>query len=924
MVKCANHASRLAAVLFLFQAMVLAAPAWAGDNTGKIAGTVRDKKSNEPLVGVNVAVKGTTLGASTDVNGFYYILRVPPGTHDLQASIIGYKIVTVKGVRVQGDLTSEINISMEQTEVELDEVTITAEQKIVQKDVTSTRRTVSRETLAETPGMQSALDVFKLQGGTFVSSVPQTLKLADGTQLQVRDESLQDVHIRGGRGGEILYMVDGMPVTHPIYGGRSVMDLNISDVESVELLTGAFNAEYGQAQSGVVNITTRSGTEKYSGGLELKTDRWKALGSPFNTDYGSFYLSGPEPLTSGLFPLLGLSVPGKMSFFLSANLNLTDTPYDNRRQRGKLPLLFWDIAERQDNTRNANGKITWDITGEHKLALSYHGSWKQWSPFDWLWNYYPNSMPDYKRNNIAANLMYNQVLSKSTYYTLNLGYLGVAYKGSWHGLPPSAFWYQDSTGRYVSRIVAPQIDPGTSFFDERGTEALWRDDNTKTLTFKGDFTSQVHPAHLLKTGVEVQYNDISYIDIEDGGTKLSNFGMGNDPIAPPGPYPLFGQTRWVFKVKPLIGSAYIQDKYELEFLILNAGVRLDWFDLGNTVMGSQWKNVWHRATGLEADWKRLKYKISPRFGVSFPISENTVVFFSYGHFNQLPELQFYYRDPYNSTYTGNPKLDYEQTILYEFGFTHQLSDSWVIDIKSYAKDISKQVGSTLVVPDRTKDSTVSGTPIQLYDNNGYGRARGLEFELTKVYSNYISGKGTYTIQWTNGYSSSAFDDYVRSINNFPNPIRERPLAWDIRHQVIFQGTVSVPPRQHPEVFGLPLPDDWNLTVLYRYATGSPYTPGDATLSQVEQQKRENTATGPGSSNTDLKFEKGFDLWGVRLAFTVESLSIGFNPWTGKPYVYGDVERPQLNYYDYYTMIAMRDPRIFSTGRTTKVGLRVDF
>ena len=227
-------------------------------------------------------------------------------------------------------------------------------------------------------------------------------------------------------------------------------------------------------------------------------------------------------------------------------------------------------------------------------------------------------------------------------------------------------------------------------------QSIWRDDHTKTFTFKGDITSQVHPSHLIKMGLEAQYNTISYIDIQDGGTKLSRYGQGIDSIAPPGPFNLFGQNRWVFDVKPIIASAYIQDKFELEYLVINAGVRIDYFNLGNSVMQQDWVSSWERATGLKANWKQGMFKISPRFGVSFPISENTVVFFSYGHFNQLPELQFFYRDPYSSGFTGNPALDYEQTILYEFGFTHQLTDYWAIDIKNYGKDISKQIGTTRV------------------------------------------------------------------------------------------------------------------------------------------------------------------------------------------------------------------------------------
>ena len=905
----------------------LLSPTLLAQSTGKIAGTVRDRQTGEALPGANVVVKGTTLGAASDEDGFYYILRVPPGTFELQVSLVGYRQTTVRSVRVLADLTTEINLQLEQASVEMGEVVVVAEQKMVQKDVTSTRRLISRETIMETPGLESTLDIFKLQAGAILSSVPQTLKLADGSQLQVRDESLKDIHVRGGRGGEILYVVDGMPVTHPIYGGRSVVDLNIVDVESFELLTGAFNAEYGQAQSAVVNVTTRTGGEKFKGGLEYKTDDLKLFGESYNTQYGSFYLGGPEPLTRDLLPRLGLEIPGQMTYFLSGNVTMTNTPYNNRRARDKFSVFGFKVTEKQDNTENLNAKLNYDLNPMIRFILSYHGSWKQWTSFDWLWRDYPDRTAGYRRQNHAANLQFNHVLSKSTYYNLNLGFLGVTYKGSWNGKSPGDFWTTDSTGRLTSTIASPEIDPRSGFYDERGYENIWRDDNTKTYTFKGDLTSQVHPAHLVKTGVELRHNDISYIDIQDGGVKLSRYVQGIDSIRPPGPYPLFGQNRWVFQVKPIIGAAYLQDKFELEYLIINAGIRFDWFSLGQTVQSSDWKRTWERATGLAADWKSTIFKFSPRFGISFPISEYTVVFFSYGHFNQLPELQFFYRDPYSGSFAGNPRLDYEQTISYEFGFTHQLSDFWAIDIKSYAKDISKQVGTTLVYG-------TEGIPVELYDNKGYARARGLEFELNKRHSDYISGKATYTIQWTSGYSSSAFDDYIRSQTNFPYPIRERPLGWDIRHQVIVQATLASGEEQAPSLFGIQLPGDWNLTLLYRFSTGNPYTPGEATISPVEAQKRENTSTGPSYSWTDLKFEKGFTLWGVRFALTADifnlfdekniQMSYGFNTWTGKPFRYGDLERPQLNFYDYYTMISIMDPRQFSSGRTTKLAIRIDF
>ncbi|NIR62233.1 MAG: TonB-dependent receptor plug domain-containing protein, partial [Aliifodinibius sp.] len=169
-----------------------------------------------------------------------------------------------------------------------------------------------------------------LQGGTYVGSgAAQSIQLGDGTELQVRDQSVKDVHIRGGRGGEILYMVDGVPVTHPIYGGRDVLELNVSDVEEVELLTGGFNAEYGNAQSGVVNITTRSGGNKLTGGIEYRTDEFNIGDVSYEEHYASFFLGGPEPFTSNLFPQIGLDLPGELTFFMSGNADLTNTPYNN-------------------------------------------------------------------------------------------------------------------------------------------------------------------------------------------------------------------------------------------------------------------------------------------------------------------------------------------------------------------------------------------------------------------------------------------------------------------------------------------------------------------------------------------------------------------------------------------------------------------
>jgi outer membrane receptor protein involved in Fe transport len=897
---------------------------------GKITGKVIDKNSGEEIIGANVLLEGTTMGAATDINGVYYIIGVPAGSYSLKASFIGYHSLTVQNVRVQTDLTTEINLQMESAAIETPTVVVTAERKLVQRDITSTRKTFTNDVMKDMPGLESSADIFRLQGGTVLGGFQPQLQLADGTQLQVRDESVKDVHIRGGRGGEILFMIDGMPVNHPLYGGRSVMDLNVVAVEQIELLTGAFSAEYGQAQSGVVNITTKTGGENFKGGLEYKTDQFGFLKENYETNYGSFYLGGPEPLTEKLLPMLGIDIPGRMHFFLSLNVNLTNTAYNNNRQRDEFSLFGFDVSGKQDNSRNITSKLNWDISRDIRTTFSFNGSWKNWSRFDWAWRYFPDNMSEESRDNLNYNFALNHVLSQNSFYSLSIGFLGINYKNSFNGMNPADFWVITSDTLFTT-VRSPQTDPLTGFLDSRGTETIWRDDNTKTFTAKYDFTTQFHKEHLLKAGFEAQYNDISYIDIQDGGYKLSPYGEyvllgGPEAPAPPGPYKYFGQNRWVFDVKPIIGGIYLQEKFEKEFMVINAGLRADFVHLGKTVDDQNYRDQWKSATGLAADWDLFKYKISPRFGISFPILEQTVLFFSYGHFAQLPELQYYYRDPYTGGFTGNPKLDYEQTILYEFGFTHQLFEDFAVDIKSYAKDISKQIGSTQLL-------AATGLPVALYDNVGYARARGLEFEFTKQYSGYTHGKLTYAVQWANGYSSSAFDDYIRSTNDFPKPIRERRLNWDVRHQIILQATISSPDNDEPvSIFGLELPKDWDITVLSNLTSGSPYTPGS--LDPAILQVTENQATSNIVTSTDLKFIKGFNVLGTKFSFTADVFNLfdqnnvlvgyGFNPWTGEPYRYGDLVAPGNQFYDYYSMVRLRDPRAFSTGRYIKLGVRWDF
>lgn len=988
------------AVVLMF-VLFAGAPVLAlGQDTGKIKGTVTDSQTGETLPGANVRIEGTTRGASVGVSGVYNILQVPDGVHTVVASFVGYRTTTVENVRVRANLTTELDIELTPEAIQAGEVVVTAENTMVQQDVTHTQETYTRDEMESAPGINSSMDIFRFQGGAVEGGpdVPLTLGGED-QQVEVREGQLKDIHLRGGRGGEILYMVDGLPITHPIYGGRSVLDLDISDIERIEVVKGAFSAEYGNAQSAVVQIWTRSGRQQYHGGVKYETDTiGEFMGESFGRQYGNMYLSGPEPISNKLLPSIGIdALKNDVTFFTSLNTNLTNTQYDNERRRERYRVLgLFDIVGKQDNSVGFNAKVTYEPQPRFRAVLSYNGSWSNWSDFQWLWVGRPfgGSLSDHtatatrRVDNLGFQIRHT--LSNNTYYNLRLGYLGTDFVNSLEGLAPPDYWFfgPDTLGRnngepipYDTAIRGPVRDRVTGFFDDFGFENPWRQNDTRRITLRGDLKSQIHPDHLLSAGGDVQLLDLDYVDIQGGGTRLSDYGLWvtgrrdsliqdgevlTDIPPPPGPFKMFGQNRWVFHANPMEGSFFVTDKFEKYSLIINAGMRLDWFAPGGSVFEKSFVDQWCSATGLikgatievvegndrqqrpvedylctltggtlddpegfDVNWKRLRYTLSPRLGVSFPIFERTQIFFSYGHFSQLPEMQYFYRDPFSGAFAGNPDLDYVQTIQYEFGFTHQFADNWAADVKTYNKNISEQVGLTVVRPPRRP-------AVSLWDNKSYARARGFEFKLRNRnrYRAHTSGELTYAVQWAKGYASSAFDDYRRSLDGFPNPIRERRLGWDVRHNFVLRATLKSPDVNPIRLFGVELPSDWELTVLTHASSGQPYTPG--TIDLVEQQLLFNALDGPPTYRTDLKFRKRFDLAGGKIGVfaevfnlfnqrnvTVSNNYFWFNPWTGEPVSYGDISQPDPVMYSFYDAYRLMSPQQYTLGRRIQFGIQYD-
>ncbi|MBD3225159.1 MAG: TonB-dependent receptor plug domain-containing protein, partial [Caldithrix sp.] len=215
-------------LIVVLSVMVSLTAAYAG-TTGKIAGKVVDANTGEPLPGANVIVEGTLMGASTDTDGDYYIINVPVGEYTLVVSYIGYRTVKYQGVRVILDQTTKVDFKLEEDIAEGETIVVTAETFKVQKDETSKKITIQAEEIQSMP-VQDFSEMVAAQAG--VVQIESSVRGISGFE----DRGIEEIHVRGGRSGEIGYTIDGMYIVNPFYGSKySWTQLNDFAIEQVDM-----------------------------------------------------------------------------------------------------------------------------------------------------------------------------------------------------------------------------------------------------------------------------------------------------------------------------------------------------------------------------------------------------------------------------------------------------------------------------------------------------------------------------------------------------------------------------------------------------------------------------------------------------------------------------------------------------------------
>ena len=879
-----------------------------GGTAGKISGRVTDARTGDGLIGVNIMIEGSYLGTASGEDGYYAILNVPPGIHALRFDAIGYSAVIVQDAYVAIDLTMIINVQMQSQVLGMQEVIAIASRPVVAKDISNSRLDISAEQIKNLP-VQSVTEIIGLQAG------------------------IEGMNIRGSGSGQAVYLLDGMALNDE-RENIPYTTIALSAVKEIQVQTGGFNAEYGNARSGVINVVAREGNnDRYSGQatLQYRPPAPKHRGpSAYASDtYFTRPFIDPDVCWTGTsngvwdryqqnqyVPFEGFNSVSQATLEDDDPTNdLTPAAvqqlwkYYHRRQGdiikpdynidmgfgGPVPVLndpfgnlrffasYKNIHEMfivplyrdSYDEQNLHFKLTADISNKMKLTLSgLYGELYSICPDQWQ---IPPSgavlrrpegvadrasaievlyMPDYYtptdiyRNQWGAKLTH--LLSDKEFYELSISVMNNRYHTYATPARDTTLNVEILSGLFVDEApygYYPKLSdaaPG-GILDLGGWMGFGRDNSrVVTGTFKGNYTNQWNYFNQLKTGFELVITDF------DIHSALEH------------PYSMQWRAHYDRVSTPYRLGIYIQNKVEFESLVINAGLRWDysnansdWYELVayDTLLNSFY--------GEELEELAPMYKskaisaLNPRLAISHPITEDSKLYFNYGHFNSLASSEYRFnlhRSGYGQvSYLGDPGLPYSRTIAYELGYEHNIFRQYLFKLAGYYKDISNQPSwTTYISSDESVGVIRAGT-------DSYEDIRGFEITLQKNHGEWFYGfiNYTYMVQ-TSGYFGMRYlyenrtDQIIYEKNN---PYQERPVP-----QPYFRANLNFhSPAEYGKVLG-----DWNLNLLTTWKAGriSTYNPANLPNLIDNVQYRDYF-------NIDLRLNKNFKVGPTDIEFFVD-------------------------------------------------------
>ena len=842
--------------------------------TGKITGIVKDARTDEPLAGANVIIEGTSMGAATDAEGYYVILNVPPGKYTVYASYVGYAKLEKKDVFIEIDLTTETNFEMTIQAFQGETVTVVAKKPIIQKDVSGSQVSVSSDeieklpisTIGEIAGMKAGVSSSMSIRG---SSSNETLVMVDG--MTARDSrtnepistmpksAVSQISIKkGGLGAEYNNVSSGVINVVTKEGNKDKYSATIS-VQYGPPAKKHFGVSPYSADSywlrpytdddvcwvGTANGSWDKWTLAQYKGREFSG--WNAVSSELMQDNDpnndltpaaaqkvflwqhrkSGYVEDPDYIIDGGFggpvPLISKNL-GNLRFYYSFYkqntqyvIPLSTDGYDNLTNMIKITS---DIGKRTKlsltanfNNMNATNASRSGGTGifvsPYGIATTLDRSGFTVPSRVFITDYW--STTNVKTSMLLAKLT-NQ-LSQKTFIGFSLSRTEINYTTGPGALRDITKNFEIVPGYYVSEAPFGFWPEGATGIDGMfmgGTIATGRDSSrVVTYKFNADITSQVNRNNEIKAGLKFNYDDL-------------HMDFGSVAELPNGNY-------WTsFNRSPIRISTYIQDKLEFEGLIANVGLigeyidpNTDWYDVSIYDKDFFSSNFQEAPDSLLKSTKSQFY-VSPRLGISHPISESSKLFFNYGHYVQMPTNESLYRlsrlATNRLTYFGDPNLGRARTVSYEIGFDKSFNDVYLLRISGYYKDAKDR-------QDWTKYINIAGN-VNYYQltNNGYQDIRGFEVELEKSVGTWLTGGINYEYRvinygefGLNSYNENPMDQKVVIEENNP---QTKPLPQPRAKSII---TLHTPNSFGPNVVGQNIIGDWYLTLDSRWTAGGWFT-----------------------------------------------------------------------------------------------------
>ncbi len=864
---------------------------------GKITGVITDQESKEPLVGANVVVEGTSLGAATDLNGSYVILNIAAGTYTVKASYIGYQTITITNVKVLADLTRELNIKLSNTTVQITAITIVAERPLIEKSATNAVR------------IQAAEDIEKLP----VRGVQGYFTLEPGVVLQNGT-----VYMRGSRNDEVGFSIEGADVRDVVgttvrnNANGNLITTIPEALEEVTVQAGGYGAEYGGGSAGIVTQTFKTAGSGTKVTLQAETDNFgnypgkKFLGT-YSYGYSDYVMTLSTPITSDnikLFAALESNFQRDQNIWFWSGGNFGYL-YDNGGSGGHAGdsvLMNWNngnIPGRMNKRYTGNGSLLFDFK---PLEVRFSGAytWSRNENNNFIADIFDlDRAPTGDNDNLLLNGKATYFLTNSTFVEVNLNYADVRNKTYDQTFGDDLISYLDSVAaaqhgwQFASLTQDPlpyNINgfefnrPGAPIVGSNNSLPGFLYQKNKNTSMGGSLaiSSQMNK-HELKVGGSFNYWSVSHYDVDPGlifASTINNPDIVRDPTA----YAMMMRTvnhvnNYGFDEfgnpitsgsdgpkHPYFAAAYIQDKVELTDMIVNAGLRFDAINLDGWAFPNVSDLVVNQSNFTISNLSKTPVYtyVEPRVGFSFPASDKTVFHLQYGEFVQAPPLYSLYRGEaftvyilQNGHYFANPvgyNIQPEKTTQYEIGFSQQFSDVSAIDITGFYKNIAGQLQTS--VYNMPASLLLPGNVYYAYSNGDFQNVLGVEISLHLRRIERFQADLNYTLQDSRGTNSYANGTIALLNTGSTPPSMVVPLEYAETHR----GSISLDYRWGKNDGG-PILEQLGFNLLFTFNSGHPYT----------------LSTGSGG-------QQGPDLGAIlndadaRTRFPVEPINNSVTPW----------------------------------------------